>query len=137
MTCKRTQVGQRELGGDEVMVVIKSIPMENWEQRAVLGDVKNFHAYHTINGNEMHVEISCKLGKMAGGKHQDRYEAEVWVGGYPIGKSRSKAINDACDSIVKWRNDRNERFVELIRVNREKVQTEAVKGIREFLASRK
>ncbi len=137
MTYKRTQAGQRELGGDEVMVVVKSIPMEKWEQRSFLGNMENFHAYHTISGDEVHVEISRKHSKTAGEKHQDRHEAEVWVCGYPVGKSRSKAINDTCDSIVQWKNERNERFVELLRVNREKAQTEAVKGIREYLASRK
>ena len=137
MTYKRTQAEQRELGGEEVMVVIKTIPMENWEQSAVMGDMKNFHAYHIINGEEVHVEISHKSSKTEGKKHQDKYEAEVWVGGYPIGKSSSKALNDTCDSIVKWKNERNVRFVELIRMNREKVQTDVVKGIRESLASRK
>ncbi len=134
------KITQKRLNSDEVMEVIRSIPMENWEQRYFHGDDFNFHAYHTIGGNEVHVEISGCSDRMPGSplarQAQKRF-AQAWVDGYPIGESHSKAICNVRDSIVEWKNGRDAKFVELIRVNRELVQTEAVTGIRDFLGTRR
>jgi len=130
---------RKSLDSNEVIMLAKSIRMENWELRSVPGGAFGCHAYQTINGNDVHVEMSIGTNSRSDSRHSSTmqmYNAQIHVDGYIVGESNSKAIQNIYDGIVEWKKNRDERFVELIRGDRERAQKEIVNGLAAFLAKK-
>ncbi len=130
---------RKRLSSNEVIMLAKSIRMENWELRSVPGRAFGCHAYQTINGNDVHVEMSIGTGSRSDGRSSgamQMYNAQIHVDGYVVGESNSKVIQNIYDGIVEWKKNRGERFVELIRGDRENAQKEIVSGLAAFLAKK-
>ncbi|MCL5786586.1 MAG: hypothetical protein M1520_00055 [Candidatus Marsarchaeota archaeon] len=127
MTYKNLQ----KLSGKEVLEFIERIPMEKWNGMITPDRELGCHAYYEMSGTVFHAEISGISRNPDSQANQ--CGAEIWVDGYKIGESRSKGLQGIYNGIMQWKRDRDDRFVELLRLDRKAVHAETTESVRKMI----